>query len=52
MALLHLLDTMIRMEERASALLDLKAGRLRLAIVLLAIAALLGAGGTLLEGGS
>jgi hypothetical protein len=48
---LHLLDTEIRMEERASALLDRKAFRLKLAVGLLAAAALMIAAGTLLDGG-
>jgi hypothetical protein len=48
---LHLLDTEIRMEERASALLDRKAFRLKLAVGLLATAALMIAAGTLLDGG-
>lgn len=49
---LHLLDTQIRMEEGASALLDRKAFRLRLAVCLLALAVLLVAAGMLLTGGS
>ncbi|MBA2273701.1 MAG: hypothetical protein H0W21_07355 [Actinobacteria bacterium] len=49
---LHLLDTQIRMEEVASALLDRKAFRLKLAVGLLAIAVLLIAAGMLLSGGS
>lgn len=49
---LHLLDTQIRMEERASALLDRKAFRLRLAVGLLALAVFLVAAGMLLTGGS
>ncbi len=48
---LHLLDTQIRMEERASVLLDRKAFRLKLAVACLAAAVLLMAAGILLEGG-
>lgn len=48
---LHLLDTQIRMEERASVLLDRKAFRLKLAVVCLTAAVLLIAAGILLEGG-
>lgn len=48
---LHLLDTQIRMEERASALLDRKAFRLKLAVGFLAAAVLFIAVGILLEGG-
>lgn len=48
---LHLLDTQIRMEERASSLLGRKAFRLKLAAVCLAGAVLLIAAGILLEGG-
>ncbi len=50
-AKLHLLDTMIRMEEQASIVLERKARRLRLAIGLLAIAVVLSSGGTLVKGG-
>ncbi|MCA1571597.1 MAG: hypothetical protein LC798_15015 [Chloroflexi bacterium] len=49
---LHLVDTQIRMEERASALLDRKAFRLKLAVGLLALAILLIAGSMLLSGGN
>ena len=49
---LHLLDTQVMMEERASALLDRKAFRLKLAVGLLAVAILLVAAGMLSSGGS
>lgn len=49
---LHLLDTQIRMEQGASALLDRKAFRLKLAVGLLALAVLLIATGMLFFGGS
>jgi len=49
---LHLLDTQIAMEERASAILDRKASRLKLGVGLLAFAILLIAAGMLYTGGS
>jgi hypothetical protein len=49
---LHILDTEIRMEERASALLERKAFRLKMAVGLLAAAVLLIATGILSEGGT
>ncbi|MGH2827743.1 MAG: hypothetical protein ACRDKF_12305 [Actinomycetota bacterium] len=49
---LHLLDTEIRMEERASSLLGLKAFRLKLAVGFLAVAVFLTAAGILFEGGT
>lgn len=49
---LHLLDTQIRMEEEASALLDRKASRLKLAVGLLAVGILLSAAGMLVTGGN
>jgi hypothetical protein len=49
---LHLLDTQMRMEEEASALLDRNASRLKLAVGLLAVGVLLSAAGMLATGGS
>ncbi|MPZ93131.1 MAG: hypothetical protein GEU68_16210 [Actinobacteria bacterium] len=49
---LHLLDTQIRMEEEASALLARKASRLKLAVGLLAVGVLLSAAGMLVTGGN
>jgi hypothetical protein len=49
---LHILDTEIRMEERASAPLERKAFRLKMAVGLLAAAVLLIATGILSEGGT
>lgn len=49
---IHLLDTKIRMEEEASMLLSRKAGRLKVALVLLVASVLLSTSDTFVTGGN